>query len=101
MTTRKDLRDLKRITGEISGWAREIDRVLHGTDAAPPPKRPTPAPAPKYPLPPGYSRVTCKDCDAPAILIHGHHSFAALCPSCRVITHLETIDQEHDQEPHK
>lgn len=109
MSIRKDFRDLKKITREITGWAREIEaagaknRQAQMINAAARPKPPRPAPAPPADvmpsLPGEYSFVTCKDCDSPAMLIRGHHSFAALCPSCRVITHLETISE--DQEPRK
>lgn len=96
MTIRKDLRDLKSITREVTMWAREIEAAR--PKPAPPPKRPpkpAPAPAPLVPyLPPEYSLVSCNDCESPAILIRDRNSFAAFCPQCRVITHLEAIERE-------
>lgn len=84
----KDIRDFRIVTREISAWAREMSRQA-GQDPAPSASLPL-----EKELPPGYSYVTCKDCDAPAILLHALRSFAAFCPACRVITMIDSIDDD-------
>lgn len=89
----KDLRNLRGISREISAWAREMDDIRRGQAKPAAVPAITPA-APTPSLPPGYSYVTCKECDSPAILLRAPHSFAALCPACRLITMIDTIDEE-------
>lgn len=81
--TRQIAHDIRATLGELPPQYREM---LPAPPAADPPPQ----------LPPQYDYVSCKQCNEPAILVRDmqHNSFAALCPVCRTISHLETVTEE-------
>lgn len=107
-----DLREIRRATKAVKKIARDMAEIFGPPAPVPVPNfAPSPKDTVKYlpakpprelpvELPANYSFVQCDSCGSLGLLVHdlSNGGFAAACPQCRTITHLEAIIEECDEQ---